>query len=223
MIDRHSRVWLSEQGWRHVMTGLAPALHADVDAWRLAGLPLIGRRADADSGPDEVCVGLALAPDPASRAKVRLAARVARADVERVLPPLGLDAVAAAVPVHWQAPYRALLHDTAGAALPLQVFGSLALQAMTGLPYLTASSDIDLLFYPATRSQLAHAISLLDKHAQALPLDGEIVFPQGEAVSWREWRDVVHGDTHGRVLVKGRQAVRLASCAALLSSLEGAP
>ena len=31
------------------------------------------------------------------------------------------------------------------------------------------------------------ALALLGKHAQRLPLDGEIVFPGGRAVAWKEW------------------------------------
>lgn len=221
MIDRHSRVWLNAQGWQHAMRGLPPALGADVLAWQQAGLPLIGRRADADASPGEICLGLAM-PPKACGSKPRLALRVGRDGVERVLPPLDLDAVAAAVPAAWQRAYRALVQDAAAAALPLRVFGSLALQAITGKVYLTASSDIDLLFYPATASRLDQAIALLDTHAASLPLDGEIVFPQGEAVSWKEWRAVQGAGPDARVLVKGGQSVRLASCASLLSTLEEA-
>lgn len=221
MIERHSRVWLSAQGWQHAMRGLPVAPGADAQAWQQAGLPLTGRRADADAGPDEVCLGLSM-PPKACGSKPRLALRVERAGVERVLPPLELDAVAAAVPAAWQPAYRALVKNAASAALPLRVFGSLALQAMTGKAYLTASSDIDLLFYPETASRLTLAIALLDRHAASLPLDGEIVFPHGEAVSWKEWRAVHGACPDARVLVKGRHAVRLASCASLLSTLEPA-
>jgi phosphoribosyl-dephospho-CoA transferase len=49
-----------------------------------------------------------------------------------------------------------------------------------------------------------------------LPLDGEIVFPSGDAVAWKEWAGAE------RVLVKRASAVRLAPVAELLSTLEDA-
>jgi phosphoribosyl-dephospho-CoA transferase len=106
----------------------------------------------------------------------------------------------------------------AGAAgYALRSYGSLALQAITGARYLTASSDIDLLFCPVTTSQLEAGIALLSSHQASLPLDGEVMFPGGDAVAWREWRDArARG---ARVLVKRIDAVRLADPAALVAAL----
>jgi len=98
------------------------------------------------------------------------------------------------------------------------VYGSLAMQAMTGLPYLTASSDIDLLCHPQHVTQLHQGLALFGEFADRLPLDGEIIFPGDQAVAWKEWRQA---QTHpAKVLVKSSHAVHLCEPAALLATLE---
>jgi phosphoribosyl-dephospho-CoA transferase len=69
-------------------------------------------------------------------------------------------------------------------------FGSLAWEAMTGLPYLTPGSDLDLLW---TVENAVAADALTDRIArlaQSAPMriDGELLFRSGRAVQWREWR-----------------------------------
>lgn len=94
------------------------------------------------------------------------------------------------------------------AGLDLRVFGSLAWQALTGLRCLGPGSDIDILLRPISRQQLQAGVALLSGPAHGLPLDGEIMFPTGDAVSWKEWATA--GAARARVLVKGPDAVRLA-------------
>jgi phosphoribosyl-dephospho-CoA transferase len=95
-------------------------------------------------------------------------------------------------------------------------FGSLAMQALTGITYLTPTSDIDLLLHPRTVDDLDSGLALLQHHAATLPLDGEIVFPDGAAVSWKEW--AAGGDA--RVLVKHIDGVWLSRKAPLLAQLQ---
>jgi phosphoribosyl-dephospho-CoA transferase len=76
---------------------------------------------------------------------------------------------------------------------------------------------VDVLFHPASRLQLEEGVALLVRHAERLPLDGEIVFPGGAAVSWKEWQMAM---THpAKVLVKDLQSVRLVDTASLLATL----
>ena len=63
-------------------------------------------------------------------------------------------------------------------------------------------------------------LALLERHAATLPLDGEIVFPSGAAVAWKEWLSASRNEA--RVLVKDAGAVRLAPMAELLMTLEPA-
>ncbi|MDC8756335.1 malonate decarboxylase holo-[acyl-carrier-protein] synthase [Janthinobacterium fluminis] len=214
MYARHSLVWLTADGWR--AAGAAAPEHAGVLArWQAADWPLVSRRRDDDAGDDELCLGLALPPDPASGAKLRIALRAPAAQVARSTPPLSLKAVLATAPEKWRRQLALLNDDSVG--LSLRVYGSLALQTLTGQAYLQPSSDIDILFYPATAQQLRSGLALLSTFGATLPLDGEIVFPNGEAVAWKEWRAAVQHPAH--VLAKGSGAVRLAPLESLLATL----
>ncbi|WP_332875756.1 malonate decarboxylase holo-[acyl-carrier-protein] synthase [Massilia sp. S19_KUP03_FR1] len=200
MFSRHDLVWLTPAGW-----DTAPAL----TEWRKQDWPAIVRRRDAGVGADAVCLGIPL-PE-----RQRVALVVDARHIARSAPPLTLADAIAAAPPQWLAGLVAL--QRAAEALDVRVYGSLAMASITGLPYLRAGSDIDLLARPTTRSEFAAAVALLEEHAQVLPLDGEIVFPSGDAVAWKEW--IAARRDHARVLVKSLHTVRLADPAQLFSSL----
>ncbi|NHZ43963.1 malonate decarboxylase holo-[acyl-carrier-protein] synthase [Massilia aquatica] len=204
MFSRHDQAWLNSAGWAAALDGAAPAHAQALEQWRAHDWPLIITRRTPDALPGTVCLGLALPPD-AGR-KLRIALQVNENSVARADHPLPLHAAAAAAPERWAAPLAALLADAG--TISLRAYGSLALQAVTGLTYLTESSDIDLLFKPASLPELDAGMQLLQTHAAHLPLDGEIVFPDGAAVAWKEWRDAAAGT---RVLVKDAVSVRLVS------------
>ena len=54
----------------------------------------------------------------------------------------------------------------------------------------------------------------------AIRLDGEIIFPGGDAVAWREWKCA---KSDGRVLVKSLRGAALVSKTALAERLERVP
>lgn len=218
MFSRHELVWLSSQGWLAACAAALPGQAEAIERWRREDWPLIVRRQDAAMGADSVSVGLALPPHPDHGSKVRIALQALRSDVSRSLPALALDAVLDAAPPEWKAALAALEAQARG--LTLRVYGSLALQALTGQAYLTPASDIDLLFYPTSVAQLQAGVALLSAHAALLPLDGEIVFPSGQAVAWKEWIGAQRN--HARVLAKTNDAVHLTTGAALLATLEEA-
>jgi phosphoribosyl-dephospho-CoA transferase len=220
MYARHNLVWLSGLGWQHVLDDISPCHRLHVADWKAADWPAVARRADPHAELGDVCLGIALPPHPESGVKTRIPLRAKASGVKKVVPPLSLDAASAALPAAWQSRIQPFAADAAANDLAFKVFGSLALEALTGRRYLTASSDIDLLFHPASRNELERGLALLDAHAAALPLDGEIVFPSGEAVAWKEWRNAARPPHGQRVLVKGRTTVRLATTEALLSTLK---
>lgn len=219
MFARHDLVWLGGQGWDQVLAG-APAEHAPaVAAWRQTDRPLIVRRADVGQAPGQVALGLALPPRPEDGRKVRIPCRVAVEHVARRTAPLPLAQVLGALP-RWDAELAALALRAADEGIALRVYGSLALQVLTGQAYLTASSDIDLLAQPRTAAELDAALALLKTHAAGLPLDGEIVFPGGRAVAWKEWAAAREGAPGSRVLVKEMARVALVTTDNLLAALE---
>ena len=239
--SRHDLVWLSASGWAAARARALPEHASAIGLWQQQDWPAVVRRSDADAGPDEVCLGIALPPDPHGK-KVRIALRARTCDVARTASPLALAQVVmqmtghlsarlpaplpaplpallpALLPDKWRENLSALAGDSAG--LTIRMYGSAALQLVTGLAYVRPASDIDLLFYPATGTQLDCGVALLSQHAKGLPLDGEIVFPGGQAVAWKEWLATDAGNA--RVLVKHASGVRLASRDALLAALEPA-
>ncbi len=216
MHSRHDLVWLTPGGWDGAWRAAGPAQRDALARWRDKDWPAVVRRHEPGAGADQLCLGLPLPPDAVSGAKERIALTVACAVVARSAPPLALGAVLDTAPQLWRAPLAAL--DAAARGLRLHVFGSLALQAITGQPYVTARSDIDLLFHPASVDGLGAGLALLAQAATGLPLDGELVFPCGAAVAWKEW--LAAGPTGAKVLVKDLGGVRLSNRAALLATLE---
>jgi phosphoribosyl-dephospho-CoA transferase len=215
MYSRHDLVWLTPQGWSAAQAAAGPAQRAAIDAWARADWPATVRRDDAGCGVGSVALGLSLPPLSPGGAKPKLALRAAHGCVARSSMPLALSDALDAAPRHWQDRLVAL--DAAAGAGRLRVYGSLALQAITGQCYLTPVSDVDLLFRPTSVAQLGSIVELLALHCADLPLDGEVVFPSGEAVAWKEWR--AGGP---RVLAKTIAGVRLVDRAALLATLEPA-
>lgn len=226
-LPRHSLAWLTATGWAQVQAGTAqePVVVRDAIArWRAADWPLVACRAMPGLVADRIALGIALPPDEAGH-KPRIGTSVDASEIRQHTPPLLLSTVLQNVPLHWRAGLLALQLQAAESGLELRVFGSLAWQTVTGMAYLRASSDIDLLLAPASQTDLSVGIALLASHASVLPLDGEIVFPSGAAVAWKEWRDVADArgtDGIGRVLAKHADRVSLSSCASLLASLDAA-
>ncbi|HEV2609734.1 MAG TPA: malonate decarboxylase holo-[acyl-carrier-protein] synthase [Noviherbaspirillum sp.] len=222
MLARHSLAWLTPEGWREAETACGAGCRDVIARWRQADWPAIVRRRDVDATDDQCAVGLALPPDPASGYKRRLALQATLAHVAKVLPPLAMEEAIPAAPASWRSPLAELELAAGEAGVALRVYGSLALQALTGQSYLTASSDIDVLCYPVTREQLTVMLGLLQATAAQVPLDGEIVFPSGQAVAWKEWLAADNGPTGVRVLVKDYRSVYLAKPSELRDTLETA-
>jgi len=227
--SRHDLVWLTDAGWRAARARASAQDEAALLQWQQHCWPAIVRRRDADlppalsaksgssgdSGDADVCLGIPLPTDPANGAKRRIALRVKRRDVARTARPLAMFSCLSAAG-QWKVELGVLADRAAN--MQLRVYGSLAMQTLTGLPCFTQSSDIDVLFAPTSATQLDAGLALLANFSTRLPLDGEIVFPGGGAVSWKEWLSAAR--SRSRVLVKEMDIVRLAEPAELLTRLE---
>ncbi|MYM34650.1 malonate decarboxylase holo-[acyl-carrier-protein] synthase [Duganella sp. FT94W] len=215
-LERHALVWLTAAGWDAAIAAARPEHASALTQWRQHDWPAVVRRHDSDAAAMAyaVCLGVPLPPDAAG-IKVRIPLRVASSHIARTSPPLELRSTLTTAGA-----WRDELTSLCDAAPGLRVFGSLAMQTLTGLPYVSPTSDVDLLFHPTSRQQLAEIMALLARHADSLPLDGEVVFPGGAAVSWKEWRMAI---THpAKVMVKELRSVRLADTESLLAMLEAA-
>lgn len=218
MFCRHNRVWLSSSGWQRACAAASPAHLSALQRWAANDWPLIVRRSESALPMDSIGLGLALPPDAQTGVKTRIPLTVFLNEITLHEPPLAFSAVASSMPSAWQAAYVDLIHELDAAQLGLRVYGSLALQAITGLPYLTATSDIDVLFSPRTHVQLRQGLQLLQTYSQQLPLDGEIVFPSGRAVAWKEWANATNS-SH-KVMAKSLTTLNLMNVDDLLSELE---
>lgn len=226
MFARHDLVWLTSRGWERVRDA-APAEALDaLDLWRDGGWPAVVRRAETDLAASEVAIGFALPPRRAGESKggkLRVGCRVDLADIGRRTRALPLVAALDAVPPEWQEGLAALEREAAQAGIGLAVYGSVALEALTGQRYLTPKSDIDLLLRPLSRAQLMAGLALLARHAATLPLDGEVVFADGRAVAWKELRAAFESAPGTRVLAKGLERIALVAPQELIAMLEDGP
>lgn len=210
MHKRHELAWLTAQGWQAARASCHQHA-ATLQRWEDEGWPCVVRRQDTGADPlRELCLGIALPPGGAG-IKTRIALRADLSDVARRSAPLALADVRAALPPAWLRGF-ALLEGLA-AGLDLRVYGSLAWQALTGLPCVRPTSDIDLLLEVRSEVQLNAGVGLLGA-AHRLPLDGEILFPGGQAVALKEW-----AGADERVLVKHDSGVRLEKRTTLLATL----
>jgi phosphoribosyl-dephospho-CoA transferase len=218
-IARHDFIWVNRHSRGHVADRIGdPHLCAVVRAWLTAARPLIVRQ---QPGPlsakaERLAAGL---PLPPSLGKRRIALNINAREVNRVAPPPALASVIASLPAAWKAPTAQLCHAGADIGIEFQVFGSAAWQALTALPYLTATSDLDLLWRPSHRSQLEDGMRLVQtwERTTGVRADGEIVFGQDFAVAWREW---LRRDEQKHVLVKQTLGPSLRKSCDLLALLD---
>ncbi|WP_395703181.1 malonate decarboxylase holo-[acyl-carrier-protein] synthase [Aquabacterium sp.] len=203
-LHRHQLVRLQASGWRALRAQAAQtALQPCLALWEARGLPLVvgcqGASAQARSG-GELRLGLAA---PIAWQRQRLALRVDRSQVgwfdefplaARIEPMLPRPLRAS-----WQRLCDRLQYEGAVA----RVYGSHGWQALTGLPYLHPGSDIDLWITVQDADHADAIAALLEAQAYGpMPrLDGELCFPDGSAVAWREWRPWRSGAVR-QVLVK---------------------
>ena len=152
-------VWLSAHAdWRADVAAQEPR----PAAWFAQGLPAMVARRAADDPDPRLRLGV---PLPPGEGKLRLALRVPQQDVQRLQLPPALDAVLTrGVPTDWQ---RAL-HALASVA-PARVFGAFARQHLSGLPYVHACSDIDLLWQVESRTQADALAARLNAGSTRMP------------------------------------------------------
>ena len=209
VLARHSMVKASAAGWAAVMNRY-PELASEpiVAGWAHAGRPLVVRRPACSDRAGLVPLGL---PLPPSHGKRRIAVSLAAEDIVASSPPPLLAAAAAAAPAAWRETIDKLVQ-----LLPeTRTYGSLAWQHLTGLPYLSDSSDLDLL-WPLSSKQSGSLLSGIARIAKQAPmrLDGEITAPVG-GVQWRE----LTGTDEDEVLVKGPAGVTTMTRGTFLAGL----
>lgn len=204
LVRVHARAW---QAWLAAQSALQgePVLRD----WAARGWPLIARRALPGEAAG-VPLGL---PLPPALGKRRIAVTLPADAIESVFSLPSLRDAMAGAPLSWQATLHHLVGVAEDFQVEVRVFGSLAWQALTGLAYLGANSDLDLLWTLPARARLADllaTLAMIEAHAP-MRLDGEFVRADGAGVNWRE----LHAGA-GEALVKTCGAARLEPVATFL-------
>lgn len=208
MLQRNQLVWLSGSAWSAVRAAAWDAQAAEIlRHWEAADLPLVVARQRAEVLDDRVCLGL---PAPSRWGRRRLALDVRADEVCRT----GSFPALAEVFSRWQGaapqaatPLCAALAQPAP-ALPLQVYGSFGWQALTGLDYVHAASDLDVLIGVSSLPEAVQAARVLAHWDTPWRVDGELMLPAGHGIAWRELLQASQGAV-AHVLVKHRKCASL--------------
>jgi phosphoribosyl-dephospho-CoA transferase len=183
--------------------------------WIDQGRPLVAAR---QSGDDQgVLLGLSL---PLKHDRKRLTIHVEPSAISKVRPPLGIRQCLTGQPESVAKVLLTLDEQISLSGARLAIFGSLAWEALSGEAYRHADSDFDVICDVSDLGQLDAALAALAQARKHLPcrLDGELRFPDGNAVAWLELSEA--GRTSGKtVLVKGEKNVELMPVEQLLASL----
>jgi phosphoribosyl-dephospho-CoA transferase len=142
---------------------------------------------------------------------MRIALTVPEQAVLQRSPLPSLPAVFLAADPGWGPTIHALVALGARHGVSPAAFGSLLWQYLTGLPYLSPRSDLDVLWPVQADCEigaLAAGIAAAELGAP-MRIDGEVVFPDGEAVNWRELHSALNQDGPTEVLAKSTGGVRL--------------
>jgi phosphoribosyl-dephospho-CoA transferase len=144
----------------------------------------VAARRTPGAAAGQTCLGI---PLPPSRGRARIALRAPATAMLRSRVPLRLAEVLATADLERRPALEQLQADAEALGLVVRVHGSLAWQHLTGEPYLTAASDLDLLLAAGSRWQLSAALRMLQlwERRTGLKADAEMVLPAG-GVAWRE-------------------------------------
>ena len=182
-LRRHTLLAPCPERWRTVLAAHPALTGLPADAARLVAawpdrFPVIARRRNPSDPPGEIAAALPLPPHLGKR---RLAFTLPAAALAGARRPSRLAALAPLAPPAWRQPIATLLAHAPQA----RVFGALLWHSLTGLPYLTDRSDLDLLIAtPTLDAALSLARLLRDLDA---PIDAEFEAPSGAAAHWREF------------------------------------
>lgn len=206
-LPRHTMVTPAPAAWAALLAARPDLAREPLLArWASAGYPLVARRPACGDDAGAIPLGL---PLPPAQGKQRIAVSLKPRDIAgSARPPLLRDVVSAA-PAAWQATIAALLRLDPST----RCFGSLAWQHLTGLAYVSESSDLDLLWDLPGADGLDPLLDGIAAIGQRAPMwiDGEVLAATGGA-NWRElWQQ---GE---EVLVKGLADAQLMTRAQFLT------
>lgn len=206
-LRRHDLVWLDPT----IDAGLfAAAGQRDLARdWVNRAFPLVvARQSDnliREAG--QIVLGFTL---PSAPMRTRVLLRADRAAIIRHSRPVPLSEAMRHAPAGWQAGLESLNTLLERTGTEARVYGSLSSEIFTGMRYLDAASDLDLLLECGTATRLRELLAGLEDFAPQVPrIDGEVLSASGWAVAWRELASAVRTGTQRQVLAKSDREARL--------------
>jgi phosphoribosyl-dephospho-CoA transferase len=218
-LRRHQLAWLCPAGWTQVLAvPRDEPVAAALRDWAARRLPLVVARQHG-TAPAHIALGWP-APLAAGRCRVGLnlpLAAVAWFDEFPQAP-----AAVPLLPRGARPAVQALLAELRQQDARPRVYGSFGWQLLSGLPYVHDASDLDWWIGVQSLEHADAVVNVLESWgAPALRIDGELMFADGTAVSWREYASWRAGRTRG-LLVKRIDSVELVETLALAPWCEGA-
>lgn len=203
-LRRNRLVWLHAQAWSQVQDHAWDAEAQIILAhWQRNKLPLVVCRQRIDVAPNQLCLGL---PAPRQWSRRRLALTVELNQVAAIGAFPTLQQMAQVM--HWELAALELDGELTQLGVTPQVYGSHGWQWLTRMAYVHEASDLDVTLNVPDFQTASRVTALLAAAELGPRLDGEIVFPDGQAVAWRELQRLLAGHT-AQVLLKDRHNIRL--------------
>ena len=215
--ERHTLLKLTNTGTGLVWANreaLYPGEVAWADMWpRFYGLPVITRRQVLPG--EAIPVGLSL-PIRQDGGRYRLASCVPASEVESAVSPTQAAELCAGRTLPVSGLVAELLCDAPSLGVSVGIFGSAALEAVTGLPYRHAGSDLDVLLIPRDVPDMPALAGLLQRLEENYQLSIDAELALGE-IQYVKLKELCTGSR--TVLVKGGQTPVLCSSRSVLESL----
>jgi phosphoribosyl-dephospho-CoA transferase len=207
--SRHELLRVAPAAWAQILgswTDLAAVPY--VADWADRGWPVIVRRRVRGEPTDLVPIGV---PLPPSAGKQRIGLLISpQVVLERSRPPL-LWNVRQTAGASRKRAIQDLVSLGARHGVKPTVIGSLFWQYRTGLPYLSPQSDLDVLWQAHSGCSMRSLLAGIEaiERGEDICIDGEVIFPGGTAVNWRELHLAFARGGATEVLVKSMDGVRL--------------
>lgn len=185
-LSRHQLVRLAPEAWPALIaTAEDGVAHTGLAHWASHSLPLVVARQATGATPSAHTLGIPL-PTCWGRRRLSVAAWPHQVLEAPAFPPL--RALASQFGNLKSGAWSGLADGLESLGVHTLVYGSYGWQAVTGMDYLRTGSDLDLLMPIPDAGAADAACSLLGGFSAPAPrLDGELVFPDGTGVAWREW------------------------------------
>ncbi|MES2944192.1 MAG: malonate decarboxylase holo-[acyl-carrier-protein] synthase [Pseudomonadota bacterium] len=186
-LHRHQLAYVSSLGWDRI---LAKSWNLEsrecLFHWQRHRLPLVVTRQPQNGTARFVSLGL---PAPEIWGRRKLTVQLACRDVLYFDEFPHASSMRDLLPRNSRAQWRELCADIEACGATARIYGSYGWQKITGLDYRRVGSDIDL-WIAVADDAVADAVSRVIgcSLVSGIRLDGEFMFDNGAAVSWKEWQ-----------------------------------